>query len=1027
MLAFKQMCPKSVQLSRCTKSYNPTTGHNVLRRKLLQMNTSKAFYFHTSPTKLKSEDEKVLKNVDHFVERHLGPNKKERRQMLDYMNLKDMNELVRKAIPLDLLTETKMHLDQPISEIEMLKLATQLSAKNKVWRSYIGMGFYNCHVPPPIVRNLFENPGWYTQYTPYQAEISQGRLESLVNFQTMVCDLTGMEIANASLLDEASACAEAVSLAFRLNKRRKFLVDSKLHPQNIAVVKTRAEILGLEVVVVERAEMSLTDPSLSGIVLQYPDTEGSVYDFTKLTEDAHKNGSLVMVSTDLLALTLLRSPGEFGADVVIGTTQRFGLPMGFGGPHSAFFATKDAFKRIIPGRIVGVTRDSNGDKAYRLALQTREQHIRRDKATSNICTAQALLANMSAMYAVYHGPERLKMIGQKVHQATLLLAKGIKDTDLTITNDLFFDTLTLKSPSPQHLNAITQKANEAEINLRYYNDGTRVSVSLDETVNDADVNDLLHIFGSSSSITDLHTNQDASLQTIQSTNLHRTSSYLTHPVFNSHHSEMQLMRYMKRLENMDVSLVHSMIPLGSCTMKLNSASEMMPCSMPGFSQLHPFVPPSQSRGYTELFDQLGKDLCQLTGFHKFSFQSNSGAQGEYSGLRTILAYLKSIGQSHRKVCLIPESAHGTNPASAHMCGMKIDVLKMLKNGDVDMSDLAIKVAKHKDNLAALMITYPSTHGVFDDNIREICDIIHSNGGQVYMDGANLNAQVGICIPTEFGADVAHLNLHKTFCIPHGGGGPGMGPIGVKEHLAPFLPSHPVFHQPTHTSSDQPTHPYGCINATPYGSSLILPIPWAYIKMMGFQNLKLATQTAILNANYMMTRLKEHYHVIILNKHGFCAHEFKIDSKEFKRTSGVEVVDIAKRLQDYGFHSPTMSFPVTGCLMIEPTESESKHELDRLCDTLISIRKEIQDIEDGKLDKKINPLKMAPHTMQTTINDSWDRPYSRQLAAFPASFVNEVTKFWPSIGRVDDVYGDQHLVCSCPPMESYVDEEDDDAK
>ncbi|ESN92671.1 hypothetical protein HELRODRAFT_95985 [Helobdella robusta] len=946
--------------------------------------------------------------------------------MLDTLKLKNLDELINRTIPRDILFKLEMKLDEPLSEKEMLKRALEISQKNDIWRTYIGMGFYNCHVPPVIQRNLFENPGWYTQYTPYQAEVSQGRLESLVNFQTMICDMTGMEISNASLLDEGTACAEALSLCNRLNKRKKFLVDCRCHPQNIAVVRTRAEYeaLGLEISVTDRDEMNLKDTSISGILLQYPDSQGYIYDLSQLVQKAHANKSLVIVATDLLALTLLKPPGECGVDIAVGTSQRFGVPLGFGGPHAAFFATREEYKRVIPGRIVGISRDAQGSQSYRLALQTREQHIRRDKATSNICTAQALLANMSAMYAVFHGPERLRGIGKRVNQATTLLARGLEDAGHRILNSpLFFDTLTVKLSGEREIEEIRKRANDKKINLRYYDgedNDTKVGLSLDETTTDDDVNDLLFIFGSRKKIVSLSQTSPQNDFSLSNSKLKRTSQYLTHPVFNSYHSETRMMRYLKELENRDISLTHSMISLGSCTMKLNSASEMMPCSMEGFSSIHPFVPPTQTLGYKQLFGELDRDLCELTGFHKFSFQSNSGAQGEYSGLMTIMAYLKSIDQSHRSVCLIPESAHGTNPASAHLTGMKIEVLRVLKNGDVDLSDLSNKVEKNKDRLAALMITYPSTHGVFDDSIREICEIIHHNGGQVYLDGANLNAQVGLCRPADYGADVAHVNLHKTFCIPHGGGGPGMGPIGVKKHLVPFLPCHPV----VQIDDTDRSISFGSVGSTPYGSSLILPISWAYVKMMGGKNLKMASQVAILNANYMVARLKGHYKILFTNKNGYCAHEFILDCRDFKNTTGIEVVDIAKRLQDYGFHSPTMSFPVSGCLMIEPTESEDKEELDKLCHALIEIRREIGMIERGEMDKTTNPLKMSPHTVSAVTSDAWSRPYSRWQAAFPLNFVSPTKKFWPSIGRIDDAYGDQHFHCQCPPISAYTEEKEE---
>jgi glycine dehydrogenase len=941
-----------------------------------------------------------------FSRRHIGPDEGQTKAMLDVVELQSVDELIDKAVPRDIRLHKELNIDPAVGEAELLQRISKIASQNKVWRSYIGTGYYNCIIPSTIQRNMFENPGWYTQYTPYQPEISQGRLEGLLNFQTMISDLTGMEVANASLLDEATAAAEALGLCNRYNKRTKFYIDSKAHPQTIAVVKTRAVGLGVDVVIIGREDMDFTDKSVSGALLQYPDTQGLVYDLTPLTNKAHANGSLVVVATDLLALTILRPPGESSTDVVVGSSQRFGLPLGYGGPHAGFFATRDAFKRIMPGRMVGVTRDANGRESYRLALQTREQHIRREKATSNICTAQALLANLSAMYAVYHGPDGLREIGQKVHGVTQVLAQGITDAGNEIVNQQFFDTLTVKPRDSSA--AVRKRAESKEINLRYFADGN-VGVSLDETVTESDIQDLLSIFGSNSSVGDL--SKAIPSDGLLSSPLSRKSSFLTHPVFNRYHSETNIVRYMKMLENKDISLVHSMISLGSCTMKLSSTTQMMPCSFPNLANIHPFAPVDQAKGYQQILRELEHDLCEVTGYDHVSFQPNSGAQGEYAGLRVIMAYLNSIGQSQRNVCLIPESAHGTNPASAQMAGMKIEAVKVTKNGAVDIADLSRKAEKHSKSVATLMITYPSTHGVFDEDIREICSIVHHHGGQVYLDGANMNAQVGVCRPGDYGSDVSHLNLHKTFCIPHGGGGPGMGPIAVKKHLAPFVPSHPVV-CPLGASSESS---FGTVSAAPYGSALILAISWAYIKMMSGSGLRHATQLAILNANYMAKRLSDYYHILFTNKNGFCAHEFIIDCRNFKKTTGIEVIDIAKRLQDYGFHSPTMSFPVVGCLMIEPTESESKEELDRFCDALISIRHEIDMIEVGKLDKKVNPLKMAPHTLYDLVSSTWNRPYSREMAAFPLSYLRPETKFWPSVNRIDDVYGDQHVFCTCPPM------------
>lgn len=958
-----------------------------------------------------NQGSQLLPQLDDFSGRHIGPNAKETAEMLDFLQLKTVNELIDKTVPKEIRLKKELHFDAPLGEAALLKRIHEIANKNQVWRSYLGTGYYNCNVPAPIQRNILENPGWYTQYTPYQAEVAQGRLESLLNYQTMITEMTGLDISNASLLDEATSAAEAMAVCHRHNKRPKFYIDSRCHPQNIAVMQTRASGLRITVEVVDRNEVNFNDKTLSGIIVQYPDTTGAVYDLKPLTDRAHANGSLVVAATDLLSLTILRPPGDFGVDIAVGSSQRFGIPLGYGGPHAGFLAVKDTLKRLIPGRVVGISRDAGGRLCYRLALQTREQHIRREKATSNICTAQALLANMAAMYAVYHGPEGLRQIGTRVHNAALILARGIREAGSTVVHPLFFDTLTVRPKDGA--TQVLARAKQKQINLRYFNNGN-VGISLDETVQETDLADLLWIFGSSKTVANISRDiaplPDGS---ILKSDLQRTSEFLNHPVFQSYHSETKIMRYMKMLENKDISLVHSMIPLGSCTMKLNSATEMMPCSFPEFANIHPFVPRDQVQGYLELFKELEQDLCEATGYDKISLQPNSGAQGEYAGLRVIKAYLESIGQTQRNVCLIPESAHGTNPASASMAGMKVESVKVTKNGAVDLSDLSKKAEKYSKILSTLMITYPSTHGVFDEGILEICDLVHHHGGQVYLDGANMNAQVGICRPGDYGSDVSHLNLHKTFCIPHGGGGPGMGPIGVKKHLAPFLPSHPV-----QACVDAGMTPFGTVSGAPYGSSLILPISWSYIKMMGSDGLRRATEVAILNANYMARRLADYYHILFTNANGFCAHEFIIDCRDFKKPTGVEVIDIAKRLQDYGFHSPTMSFPVAGCLMIEPTESEDKKELDRFCDSLIAIRNEIDMIASGKLDREINPLKMAPHTLSDVVSSSWKRPYPRELAAFPVSFVKPETKFWPTVGRIDDVYGDQHLMCTCPPTSSY---------
>lgn len=932
--------------------------------------------------------------------------------MLDYLGLKNINELIDKTVPSGIRLNREMKMDPPLREEELLERARELASRNAVWRSYIGMGYYDCLPPATVVRNVFENPGWTTQYTPYQAEIAQGRLENLLNYQTMVADLTGLDLANASLLDEGTAAAEAMGLCTRATKKKKMLVSNKVHPQTLAVVQTRADSMDIEVVVSDRAGMDFSKGDVCGVLYQYPDTEGSIEDFQDVIKACHDAKALVVCATDLLALTVLRPPGELGADIAIGTSQRLGIPLNYGGPHAGFFAVRSPLTRMMPGRVVGVTRDATGGRAYRLALQTREQHIRRDKATSNICTAQALLANMSALYAIYHGPHGLRDIATRVHNATLLLARGAAGAGHHLEHTRFFDTLKIKPADSQ--DAIKRRAVEKEINLRYFADGT-VGVSLDETVTEKDLDDLLWVFESKKTAAQLAS--DAPEQPKDSllyNEYKRTSEYLTHPVFNTYHSETQIVRFMKQLENKDISLVHSMIPLGSCTMKLNSTVEMMPCSMTGFAQVHPFVPLDQAKGYLQLFEELERDLCEITGYDKVSLQPNSGAQGEYAGLRAISSYFHSKGEKQRKVCLIPMSAHGTNPASAHMAGMSVDPVHIKKDGSVDVAHLKAKLDQHGDKVACIMITYPSTNGIYEETITDVCDLVHGVGAQVYLDGANMNAQVGVCRPGDYGSDVSHLNLHKTFCIPHGGGGPGMGPIGVKAHLAPFLPTHPVV-DPLNGGGGSS---FGAVCAAPWGSSAILPISWAYIKMMGAQGLRRATEVAMLNANYMRKRLEDHYAVLYLGKNGFVAHEFILDMRDFKKTTGVEAMDIAKRLQDYGFHAPTVSFPVSGCLMVEPTESEDKQELDRFCDAMILIRQEIRDIENGKFDVKTNPLKMAPHPQKVVISSKWDLPYTREQAAFPARFVTPETKIWPTVGRIDDIYGDTNLVCSCPPMETY---------
>eukprot|EP01113_Clastostelium_recurvatum_P050550 TRINITY_DN959_c0_g1_i2.p1 TRINITY_DN959_c0_g1~~TRINITY_DN959_c0_g1_i2.p1 ORF type:complete len:1007 (+),score=379.76 TRINITY_DN959_c0_g1_i2:401-3022(+) len=872
------------------------------------------------------------------------------------------------------------------------------------------MGYYNTIIPHVIQRNILENPGWYTPYTPYQAEISQGRLESLLNFQTMVSDLTGLSMANASLLDEATAAAEAMAMCLAQTKERPsftFYIDKNCHPQTIDTVRVRAEPIGVNVVVGDFASFDFSKDDAIGVLVQYPNTEGRVEDYTALSKKAHDAGALVIAATDLLSLTLLKPPAEWGADIALGNSQRFGVPLGYGGPHAAFFATGDKYKRLLPGRIIGVSKDVNGKPALRMALQTREQHIRREKATSNICTAQALLANMAAMYAVYHGPSGLRAIAEAVHKKTQVLAAGLAGMGVKVAPGPFFDTIKVHANAASVSSALVGKG----INVRTIN-ANEVGISLDESTTAKDVSNILAGFAEATGKGKAPTAEEVEKSANVKVDLGafaRTSKYLTHPVFNSYHSEHELLRYIHRLQKKDLGLNTSMIPLGSCTMKLNATAEMYPVSWPEFN-LHPFVPLDQAKGYTAMFDYLERALADVTGFSAVSLQPNAGSQGEYAGLMVIREFFKAKGQAHRNVCLIPTSAHGTNPASAVMAGMEIVIVACDDNGNINVADLKAKAEQHKDKLSCLMVTYPSTHGVFEEGIEGMCKIIHDNGGQVYMDGANMNAQVGLCRPGDIGADVCHLNLHKTFCIPHGGGGPGMGPIGVASHLAPFLPGHAVVRM----GGDKGI---GAVSAAPWSSASILPITYVYLKLMGGKGLRDATATAILNANYMAARLKSHYKILYTGAHGLVAHEFIIDLRGFKETAGIEAEDVAKRLQDYGFHGPTMSWPVVNTLMIEPTESESKQELDRLTDALISIRAEIQEIEDGKVDKKNNVLKNAPHPMEVVVSDKWDRPYSREKAAFPTAFIR-AHKFWPTIGRVDNVYGDRNLVCSCPPVSSY---------
>ncbi|KAA0076587.1 aminomethyl-transferring glycine dehydrogenase [Tardiphaga sp. P9-11] len=936
-----------------------------------------------------------------FVRRHIGPSQADIRAMLETVGAKSLSALMSETLPASIRQKAPLDLGPARSETEALAHMTEMAAKNAVFTSLIGQGYSGTVLPTVIQRNILENPAWYTAYTPYQPEISQGRLEALFNFQTMICDLTGLDVANASLLDEATAAAEAMALAERASnvQTKTFFVDHEVHPQTLAVLRTRAEPLGWKLQV-GNPLTDLDKADVFGAILQYPGTSGAVRDFKPAIAALKAKGALAVIAADLLALTLLASPGELGADIAIGSAQRFGVPMGYGGPHAGYMSVRDAIKRSIPGRLVGLSIDSRGEPAYRLALQTREQHIRREKATSNICTAQVLLAVIASMYAVYHGPEGLKHIARTVHRRTLVLAAGLKKLGFAPESEAFFDTLTVTVGDKR--DGIIAAAQAEKINLRI-GDGT-IGIALDETTTPETVEAIWRAFGGKLSYSDVEHGVSDALPA----SLKRSSAFLTHPVFHSHRSETELLRYMRKLSDRDLALDRAMIPLGSCTMKLNATTEMIPLTWPAWGSLHPFVPHEQAAGYHQLFATLEKWLCDITGYDAVSLQPNSGAQGEYAGLLAIRAYHAARGDSHRNICLIPSSAHGTNPASASMVNMDVVVVACDKRGDVDVNDLRVKAEKHAANLAAIMITYPSTHGVFEEHIREICEIVHANGGQVYLDGANMNAQVGLSRPGDYGADVSHLNLHKTFCIPHGGGGPGMGPIGVKAHLAPYLPGHPS------ANGDMPVGP---VSAAPYGSASILTISYIYILMMGGAGLTSATELAILNANYIATRLHPHFPVLYRNEKGRVAHECIIDPRAFKTSAGVTVDDIAKRLIDYGFHAPTMSFPVVGTLMIEPTESESKLELDRFCEAMISIRKEITDIESGRWNVEASPLRHAPHTVHDIAEDDWKRAYTRAEGCFPAG-TSRTDKYWCPVGRVDNVYGDRNLVCSCPPMEDY---------
>jgi glycine dehydrogenase len=944
-----------------------------------------------------------------FIPRHIGPTDADVHAMLDLLGYDSLDALIDATVPAGIRLGRPLAIHAPMSEYEALANLRSIARKNQVSRSYLGQGYYDCITPPVIQRNILENPGWYTAYTPYQAEVAQGRLEALLNFQTMVMDLTGLEIANASLLDEGTAAAEAMAMSYAVRGKpgkETYFVSDECHPQTIDVVKTRAHARGVNVVVGDWRAATIGD-DVFGALVQYPATDGGVFDYRPFCERAHAVSALVTVATDLMSLVLLAPPGEWGADVCVGNSQRFGVPLGFGGPHAAFFATKDEFKRQLPGRIIGVSRDADGKPALRMALQTREQHIRREKATSNVCTAQVLLAVIAGMYAVWHGPERLSAIARNIHTMAATLATGLEQLGLTLAHDDYFDTISVDVGG--RVAEIIGAALKEGINLRAAGD-SHIVIALDQTVTAADVDTLLDILGSGIGDAPTVESLGDTVDARYDERFARTTPFLTHAVFNSYHSETEMLRYLKRLENKDLSLTTSMIPLGSCTMKLNATAEMFPVTWPEFGRIHPFAPADQTKGYREMFERLEAALAEITGFAGVSLQPNAGSQGEYAGLLVIRQYHEARGDTHRNVCLIPQSAHGTNPASAIMAGMKVVVVKTLEDGDIDMADLRDKAAANKANLSALMVTYPSTHGVFEETITDVCKIVHENGGQVYLDGANMNAMVGLARPGDIGADVCHLNLHKTFCIPHGGGGPGMGPIGVAKHLVDFLPTNPV----VKTGGSKGT---GAVSAAPWGSASILPISMMYIDMMGGTGLTQATKIAILNANYVAKRLDEHYPVLYRGTNGTVAHECIVDPRGLKASAGVEVEDIAKRLMDYGFHAPTVSFPVAGTLMIEPTESESKTEIDRFCDALIAIREEIREIETGVGDRADNPLKHAPHPLQRVLSDSWDHAYSREKAAFPAPWTR-VNKFWPSVGRVESAYGDRNLVCSCLPTEAY---------
>ena len=963
--------------------------------------------------------ENLLPMGESFVERHLGPDPEARRRMLERLGCETLEQLAEQALPESIRIERPLHLGPVRTEHDVLEQLRGIARRNRVFRSYIGQGYHGTITPPVIQRNILENPGWYTQYTPYQSEISQGRLEALLNFQTMVSDLTGLPVANASLLDEATAAAEAMSMAFAAGRRKKpvFIADEAVHPQSLAVMQTRAGTLGIELRIEPASRADFSRGDVCGVLVQYPDTDGAIRDYSQLAEKVHEAGGLVAAACDPLALVLLRAPGRWGADIAVGSTQRFGVPMGYGGPHAAFLATTDKHKRQIPGRIAGISRDRDGRPAYRLALQTREQHIRRERATSNICTAQVLPAIMASMYAVHHGPEGLRAIARRVHGLTRILAEGLRGLGYQLPEAPFFDTLKIPMDA-QRRERILAAAGERCINLRRFEDGA-LGVSLDETTLLRDVADLLAVFAGTADKAPDPARIACQVESGVDPSFRREDAILDHPVFNAYHAEHELLRYMHRLQARDLSLTTSMIPLGSCTMKLNAAAEMLPITWTEFADLHPLAPADQADGYRVLIEQLEAWLCEMTGLAAVSFQPNSGAQGEYAGLVTIRRYHESRGEAGRNVCLIPVSAHGTNPASATIAGFEVVVVDCDDQGNIDTDDLRAKATEHADRLGAIMITYPSTHGVFEQNIQEICRLVHENGGQVYLDGANMNAQLGLTRPLEVGADVVHLNLHKTFTIPHGGGGPGVGPIAVAEHLAGFLPGDPA---------GGAGHPdaEGAVSAARFGSPNILPIPWVYIALMGDEGLTEATQVAILNANYMAERLQDHYPILYTGKNGRVAHEFIVDLRPLRKASGIEAEDVAKRLMDYGFHAPTMSFPVPGTLMVEPTETESKAELDRFCEAMIAIRREIAEVEEGRGDAEDNPLKGAPHTAEAVTADQWEHPYTRSQAAWPAPWLRE-HKYWPPVSRIDNAWGDRNLICTCPPASVYQGDSDEDAR